>query len=67
MDMVKRIGGIYLLVTALAVALLLIITPLIHDGSADYPLWKILNWFMAAGSGGGGGHGVPVQASAGGQ
>ena len=49
MDMVKRIIGIYLLVTALAAALLLMATGLIHDGSEDYPLWKIMNWFMAAG------------------
>ena len=50
MDLAKRIIGYYLLLTALAAALLLIVTPLIHDGSADYPLWKILNWFMAAGT-----------------
>ena len=50
MDLAKRIVGYYLLLTALAAALLLIVTPLIHDGSADYPLWKILNWFMAAGT-----------------
>ena len=50
MDMVKRIVGIFLLATALAAAVLLMVTPLIHDGSPDYPLWKILNWFMAAGT-----------------
>ena len=50
MEMVKRIVGYFLLVTALATALLLIVTPLIHDGSPDYPLWTILNWFMAAGT-----------------
>lgn len=50
MDMAKRIIGYYLLLTALAAALLFIVTPLIHDGSPDYPLWKILNWFMAAGA-----------------
>ena len=50
MNMVKRIVGIFLLVTALAAAVLLVVTPLIHDGSPDYPLWKILNWFMAAGT-----------------
>ena len=50
MDLAKRIIGYYLLLTALAAALLLMVTPLIHDGSADYPLWKILNWFMAAGT-----------------
>ena len=50
MDMVKRIVGVFLLLTALAAAVLLMVTPLIHDGSPDYPLWKILNWFMAAGT-----------------
>ena len=50
MDLAKRIVGYYLLLTALAAALLLIVTPLIHDGSPEYPLWKILNWFMAAGT-----------------
>jgi hypothetical protein len=50
MDMVKRVVGVFLLVTALAAAVLLMVTPLIHDGSPDYPLWKILNWFMAAGT-----------------
>ena len=49
MDIVKRLIGVYLMLTAIAVALLLAITPLIHDGSSDYPLWRILNWFMAAG------------------
>ena len=24
-------------------------TPLYHDGSEDYPIWKIVNWFMAIG------------------
>ncbi len=50
MEIVKRIVGVFLLVTALAAAVLFIVTPLIHDGSPDYPLWKILNWFMAAGT-----------------
>ena len=50
MDLAKRIIGYYLLATALAAALLLIVTPLIHDGSPDYPLWQILNWFMAVGA-----------------
>ena len=49
MDMVKRILGVFLVVTGIAAAVLLMATPLIHDGSADYPLWKILNWFMAVG------------------
>ncbi len=49
MALVLRIVGIYLIVTAVAVGLLLMFTPLIHDGSPEYPLWEILNWFMAAG------------------
>ena len=34
--------------TAVAVALNLILTPVYHDGSSEYPIWKIMNWFMAA-------------------
>ena len=49
MAMVKRVLGAYLVVTGIAAVALLILTPLIHDGSPDYPIWKILNWFMAAG------------------
>ena len=45
-----RIIGAYLLLTAIAVFVLLIITPLIHDGSPDYPQWQIINYFMALGA-----------------
>ena len=48
MDALKRILSVYLLVTAFAVFFNLILTPVYHDGSADYPVWKILNYFMAA-------------------
>ena len=48
--MLARIIGAYLLLTAIAVFVLLIITPLIHDGSADYPQWQIMNYFMALGA-----------------
>ena len=48
MAMVKRILAAYLVLTAVAVVLNLILTPVYHDGSAEYPTWKILNWFMAA-------------------
>ena len=47
---VARVIGAYLLLTAIAVFVLLIITPLIHDGSADYPQWQIMNYFMALGA-----------------
>ena len=49
MDLVKRVLAVFLVVTGIAAAALLIVTPLTHDGSPDYPVWKILNWFMAAG------------------
>ena len=49
MDMIKRVLGVFLIATGVAVALNLILTPVYHDGSADYPVWKVLNWFMAAG------------------
>ena len=49
MQIVGRILAVYLVVTALAAAVLLIVTPLTHDGSAEYPVWKIVNWFMAVG------------------
>ncbi len=48
-QIVTRLFGAYLLLTAIAVALLLIITPLIHDGSPEYPNWTIMNYFMALG------------------
>ena len=48
MDMAKRILSVFLVATATAVALNLILTPVYHDGSSEYPIWKIINWFMAA-------------------
>ena len=45
-----RLVGAYLLLTAIAVALLLMLTPLFHDGSPDYPMWTIMNYFMALGA-----------------
>ena len=49
MDIAKRTMAAYLVATAVAVALNLILTPVYHDGSPEYPVWRILNWFMAAG------------------
>ena len=46
-DMAQRVVAAYLVATALAVLVLFIVTPLTHDGSPDYPAWKILNYFMA--------------------
>ena len=49
MDIAKRIVAAFLILSAIAVGLLLMLTPVFHDGSPDYPAWKILNWFMAVG------------------
>ena len=49
MDIVRRLLGVFLVVIALVVAVNLMATPLYHDGSEDYPIWKIVNWFMAIG------------------
>ena len=47
--LVNRIIPVFLLVMAVAVGLNLILTPVYHDGSADYVVWKIMNWPMAVG------------------
>ncbi len=49
MATLNKVLGAYLVLTALAVAVLLIVTPIIHDGSSDYDNWKIMNYFMVAG------------------
>ena len=48
MEMAKRGLAVLLIATAVAVFLNLILTPVYHDGAADYPVWEIINWFMAA-------------------
>ena len=48
MELVKRLLAVLLVATAVAVAVNLILTPVYHDGSPDYPVWKVINWFMAA-------------------
>lgn len=49
MDIIKRVLAVFLVVIGVIVALNLILTPVYHDGSPDYPIWRIVNWFMAAG------------------
>ena len=46
--LLKRIKALFLVAMAIAVALNLILTPVYHDGAPDYPVWEIMNWFMAA-------------------
>lgn len=47
MSMLKRILGFVLLATAVVVGINWVITPIHHDGSPQYPVWKVVNWFMA--------------------
>ena len=49
MNTAKRALAVFLVVTAIVVAANLILTPVYHDGAPDYPVWKVVNWFMAAG------------------
>ena len=44
-----RAAAGYLVVTGVAVGVNLAATPLYHDGAPEYPVWKVLNWFMAVG------------------
>ncbi len=49
MILVNRVIPVFLFAVAIAVFANLILTPVYHDGSADYPVWEILNWPMAVG------------------
>ncbi len=50
MSILIRAAAAYLVLVAVAVAVLFIITPLYHPGGdAPFPEWKVLNWFMAVG------------------
>ena len=49
MNIIRGVLAVYLAITALAAAVLLGVTPLFHDGAPDYPMWRVLNWFMALG------------------
>ena len=47
MSALKRILGFILVATAIVVGVNWVITPIHHDGSPQYPVWKVVNWFMA--------------------
>ena len=49
MGVVGRVAAGFLVVTRAAVAVNLAATPLYHDGAFEYPVWEVLNWFMAVG------------------
>ena len=47
MQAVQRILGAYAVVIALAVAVNFILTPFFFDNDTGYPIWDILDYFMA--------------------
>lgn len=47
MAVMRRILGAYAMLTAAAVAVHFVVTPLYDDGSTGFPVWKVFNWFMA--------------------
>ena len=49
MNTVRHILGAYAVLLAVAVGAHFIITPLYDDGSTGFPVWRVFNWFMAAG------------------
>ena len=49
MEIVRKIIAAFLVVTGIVVAVNLAITPLYHDGSPDYAVWRFVNYFMAVG------------------
>ena len=48
MDILKRLGAIYLLLMAAVVVFLWITSPtlLIDNSDGNYPAWQVANWFM---------------------
>ena len=47
MPTLQRVLGAYVMVIALAVAVNFIITPFLFDGKDGYPIWEVLDYFMA--------------------
>ena len=48
MTVAKRLVAFYLVAIGIVVAVSFILTPVYNDGTIDYPVWRILNWFMVA-------------------
>ena len=47
MHILQRVLGAYAVVIALAVAVNFILTPFFFDGKSGYPIWDVLDYFMA--------------------
>ena len=49
MKIVRCVLAAYAFLTAAGAGANFVVTPLYDDGSTGYPVWSVLNWFMAAG------------------
>ena len=49
MAFLSKVLGVLMILSGIAVMVLLMVTPLFHDGSPDYPAWRALNYVMAVG------------------
>lgn len=47
MALVYRVLAVFLVAVGFLAWANLMATPLYHDGSPDYPVWRVLNYFMA--------------------
>lgn len=48
MSAIKRLAAIYLILVAALAGIHWIITPLYDNTTGEYPVWFIINWFMAS-------------------
>ena len=48
MAIAKRLLAVFLVAMGITVALVFVLTPVYHDGTPEYPIWQVLNWFMVA-------------------
>ena len=46
MDILKRLGAVYLFLMAAVVVFLWITGAVFDNSSGDYPMWQLANWFM---------------------
>lgn len=44
----RKISGFYVAAVAVVTGVHFIVTPLYHDGSDSYPVWEVMDYFIAA-------------------
>ena len=44
----RKISGLYVAAVAVVTGVHFIVTPLYHDGSDSYPVWEVMDYFIAA-------------------